>query len=178
LDAAEAGRWGHGAQGANAGAVMVHGQLGSDEVPFWHLIGYRTNPNDPQEGTRSADRLGECTICMEEMRKDQVLATLPCYHHFHHACVAAWFTQKIRCHQDGCCPNCNLIVVKPANPRPRRSRSRRGNVVPPEELVPFLPLPYFRDMMIEPARRRFLLKVFAAVTGALILNCIFVWVMR
>ena len=36
---------------------------------------------------------------------------LPCFHSFHHKCIAKWFTTKIGNGHDGCCPTCNQVVV-------------------------------------------------------------------
>lgn len=55
----------------------------------------------------------QCSICMEEVAPDQMLAQLPCKHVFHTMCFARWLSQtKLReSAQTRSCPLCRRKVV-------------------------------------------------------------------
>lgn len=43
----------------------------------------------------------DCSICIEPIKKNQMISQLECNHVFHTKCLKEWFKQSIRC------PNCN-----------------------------------------------------------------------
>lgn len=46
----------------------------------------------------------ECSICMDEVKKGEEVAFLPCGHWFHHPCVAAWLGEH------DTCPHCRKSI--------------------------------------------------------------------
>ena len=48
-----------------------------------------------------------CSICLEQMCKDQLIQLLPCGHYYHNKCLDNWFKKK---KIDLCCPLCNHIL--------------------------------------------------------------------
>lgn len=49
----------------------------------------------------SGDEGESCTICLDEIKKNEIIRTLPCSHIFHKVCIDKWFEKK------QVCPNCN-----------------------------------------------------------------------
>ncbi|UKZ73515.1 hypothetical protein TrVFT333_001162 [Trichoderma virens FT-333] len=49
----------------------------------------------------------ECTICIDDMKVDDVAAFLPCKHWFHEECVTLWLKQH------NTCPVCRASIEKP-----------------------------------------------------------------
>ncbi|XP_021835443.1 E3 ubiquitin-protein ligase SDIR1 isoform X2 [Spinacia oleracea] len=45
-----------------------------------------------------------CTVCLEQVKRGELLRTLPCLHQFHANCIDPWLRQQ------GTCPICKLIV--------------------------------------------------------------------
>jgi len=41
----------------------------------------------------SDGKCGQCTICMEEMQRMDILTSLPCLHAFHQECIIGWLAQ-------------------------------------------------------------------------------------
>ena len=79
-----------------------------------------------------ADNLETCSVCMEEVWRNQDPATLPCGHTFHKTCVGGWLGRV----RTDTCPTCRAKVPvkvrqtlrpkpppkkKPAAKKPRRS---------------------------------------------------------
>eukprot|EP00415_Alexandrium_ostenfeldii_P005175 UN5175 len=46
----------------------------------------------------------ECAICIREFTRGDKQRTLPCFHHFHPACVDQWLRRK------GSCPICKHCI--------------------------------------------------------------------
>ncbi|PVZ97597.1 hypothetical protein BB558_006438 [Smittium angustum] len=49
----------------------------------------------------------ECLICIEELKDDDLLRIIPCYHLFHRNCIDNWLLEK-----SGSCPKCRLDLGK------------------------------------------------------------------
>jgi hypothetical protein len=47
----------------------------------------------------------ECSICLEEFKKDEKLMKIECHHYFHRKCIDDWFNINITC------PLCRLGLV-------------------------------------------------------------------
>ena len=47
----------------------------------------------------------ECSICLEEFKKDEELIKIECQHYFHGICINNWFKTN------GTCPLCRLELV-------------------------------------------------------------------
>ena len=47
----------------------------------------------------------ECSICLEEFKKDEELIKIECQHYFHGTCINNWFKTN------GTCPLCRLELV-------------------------------------------------------------------
>jgi hypothetical protein len=47
----------------------------------------------------------ECSICLEEFKKDEELIKIECQHYFHGNCIDIWFKTN------GTCPLCRLDLV-------------------------------------------------------------------
>jgi hypothetical protein len=47
----------------------------------------------------------ECSICLEEFKKDEELTEIECNHYFHSECINDWFKSN------GTCPLCRLGLV-------------------------------------------------------------------
>ncbi|PVU85425.1 hypothetical protein BB559_006883 [Furculomyces boomerangus] len=45
----------------------------------------------------------ECLICIEELKDDDLVRIIPCYHLFHRRCIDTWLLE-----QSGSCPKCRL----------------------------------------------------------------------
>lgn len=58
---------------------------------------------DNRSGKGSEDDL-TCTICLEQVKRGDLLRTLPCLHQFHANCIDPWLRQQ------GTCPVCKLRV--------------------------------------------------------------------
>lgn len=52
----------------------------------------------------SAEKTGECSICLESMIAGESVQTLPCLHRFHQNCSEKWLQQS------GKCPVCKYAV--------------------------------------------------------------------
>ncbi|PWA03418.1 hypothetical protein BB558_000412 [Smittium angustum] len=49
----------------------------------------------------------ECLICIEELKDDDLVRIIPCYHLFHRNCIDNWLLEK-----SGSCPKCRLDLGK------------------------------------------------------------------
>ena len=52
---------------------------------------------DSNSGSNSANSLGECLVCMEDMKVKTVVNELPCKHYFHAKCISKWLTRNASC---------------------------------------------------------------------------------
>lgn len=58
-----------------------------------------------------------CTICLEQYKKNQVIQILPCHHKFHHKCLKPWFKTST------CCPLCRMDIKKHFHPDSIKSQA-------------------------------------------------------
>jgi len=61
---------------------------------------YKNRPRFSRKRYKFSDP-EHCTICIEDIEKDQYFKELPCKHKFHDKCIDEWLTKK------KACPNCN-----------------------------------------------------------------------
>ena len=54
---------------------------------------------------KNSDNLTDCIICLEEIKKDQIIPKLSCDHKFHKECINSWINVN------SSCPICREIVV-------------------------------------------------------------------
>ena len=47
----------------------------------------------------------ECSICLEEFKKDEEVIKIECQHYFHRTCIEDWFNINITC------PLCRLCLI-------------------------------------------------------------------
>ena len=52
-------------------------------------------------------------ICLEAMQAGSWVAELRCKHSFHTECIVEWLSYRLKSGLPGCCPNCNLEILKP-----------------------------------------------------------------
>lgn len=62
------------------------------------------NKESPEELAKEASK--ECTVCLQNIEKGELIRTLPCKHFFHSACVSEWLTK----YADEC-PLCRKSVI-------------------------------------------------------------------
>lgn len=48
----------------------------------------------------------ECSICLSDFERGQILVMLPCRHEFHHECILQWFQPYSTCSLRSVCPLC------------------------------------------------------------------------
>ena len=67
-------------------------------------------PKNFDELDRKENSMSEnCTICLEDFKKDEKVVSLLCKHIFHFFCLNDWLTQNILSPK---CPNCNHFVIE------------------------------------------------------------------
>ena len=49
--------------------------------------------------------LNECSICLENYKKDDMIIILSCNHNFHEACILPWIKDN------NTCPHCRRIII-------------------------------------------------------------------
>ena len=49
----------------------------------------------------------ECSICLDDMIKDQDIRKLPCLHNFHLSCIDGWLIKSTQLN----CPLCNTLIM-------------------------------------------------------------------
>lgn len=54
-------------------------------------------PAHPYGDPRAPATDTQCTICLEEFARDEMVRYLPCGHHFHAACADAWLRRRAEC---------------------------------------------------------------------------------
>lgn len=64
------------------------------------------------EDIRKDGILQECQICLEELAKDQLIATLPCFCVYHEGCISDWSARKTVCPTH---PDTDLTQMAPTN---------------------------------------------------------------
>lgn len=92
-------------------------EVNSDNDPLHQLLNLamRVGPPTAPRGTKTKiptfkceGDLGDCSICMNRMKKDDLICRLPCSdtvsHAFHKDCITPWFESN------STCPNCRSEI--------------------------------------------------------------------
>lgn len=53
--------------------------------------------NQQQQGSHIPTERTSCAICLENYQVDDMIRTLPCFHHMHQRCIDRWLRQKANC---------------------------------------------------------------------------------
>lgn len=70
-----------------------------------------------QEEEEERKSRGECGICMEEYKVDELAVELPCKHMYHKECIDHWLGMN------GTCPICRARIGPEPKPKPKPPRS-------------------------------------------------------
>ncbi|PVU85672.1 hypothetical protein BB559_006884 [Furculomyces boomerangus] len=68
------------------------------------LFSPKPRPHEPKTSTNSKV---ECSICFVELKDEDLVRIIPCYHPFHKHCIDNWLLERL-----GFCPTCNLDLRK------------------------------------------------------------------
>lgn len=80
--------------------------LREEDINALPLQRYRVRSNEQGNGSMQSDDMElTCCICLEDVKGEELLRTLPCRHQFHPSCITPWLQKK------GTCPLCKYMII-------------------------------------------------------------------
>jgi Ring finger domain len=68
----------------------------------WKRLSYQANPDEDADDPKKLSSDLNCSICLADYERDEILVQLPCSHGFHQECIMLWASHHTNC------PLCNF----------------------------------------------------------------------